>query len=87
MNFAFSYKSMCQMCFQCMILMLEIEKLWMISTIKSWNAKFVMMCTIFLTTNFLIHSKMRTKANLVLNLDHETRKTRQEHDMCEIIIQ
>jgi hypothetical protein len=81
-----------QMCFQCMILMLETYELWMnefcmIFIIKSWNAKFVMMCTIFLTINFLFQSKTRTKASLVLNLDHETRNTRQEHDMCEIRIQ
>jgi hypothetical protein len=92
MNFAFSYKSMCQMCFQCMMLMLETYKLWMnefctISIIKSWNVKFVMMCTIFLTINFLYQSKMRTKASLVLNLDHETRKTKHEHDMHKIRIQ
>jgi len=81
-----------QMCFQCMILMFETYELWMnefctISIIKSWNVKFVMMCIIFMTMNFLFQSKTRTKASLILNLDHETRKTRQEHDMCEIRIQ
>jgi len=92
MNFAFSYKSMCQMCFQCMILMLETYELWMnefctIFIIKSWNAKFVMMCIIFLTINFLFQSKMRIKAILVLNLNHEPRKTKHEHDMRKIRIQ
>ncbi len=45
-NFASSYKSMCQMCFQCMILVCETYKLWMkffctISITKSWDVKFV----------------------------------------------
>jgi hypothetical protein len=80
------------MCFQCMILMFETNKLWMNEfctsfIIKLWNVKFVMLCTIFLTINFLFQSKTKTKASLVLNLDHETRKTKQEHDMCEIKIQ
>jgi hypothetical protein len=30
---------------------------------------------------------MKTKANLIPNLDHETRKQKQKHDMCETIIQ
>jgi hypothetical protein len=47
MNFTSCCKSMCQMCFQCMILVCEMFKLWMnkfcmISIIKSWDAKFVM---------------------------------------------
>jgi len=40
---------MCQMCFQYMISMCEMYKLWMngvctISIIKLWDVKFVMMC-------------------------------------------
>jgi hypothetical protein len=46
-NFASSYKSTCQMCFQYMISMRETYNLWMksfctISIIKLWNVKFVM---------------------------------------------
>jgi hypothetical protein len=40
-NFASSYKSMCQMCFQCTILMHETYELCTISIIKSRDAKFV----------------------------------------------
>jgi hypothetical protein len=40
MNFT-SYKFMCQMCFQCMILMCETYKLWMI-----------FFCTIFITKSW-----------------------------------
>jgi hypothetical protein len=47
-DFASSSKFMFQMCFQCIILMCETYKLWMnefcmISNIKSWDVKFVMM--------------------------------------------
>jgi hypothetical protein len=47
-NFASSYKYVCQMCFQCTILMCEKYELWinefcMIFIIKSWNVKFVML--------------------------------------------
>jgi len=43
-----SYKFMCQMCFQCMILMhemyeLQMNEFCMISIIKLWDVKFVMM--------------------------------------------
>jgi hypothetical protein len=46
MNFASSYKYVCQMCFQC-TLVCETYELWMngfcmISIIKSQNAKFAM---------------------------------------------
>jgi hypothetical protein len=46
MNFASSYKSMCQMCFQCMISVCETYELWMIffctiSITKLWDVKFV----------------------------------------------
>jgi hypothetical protein len=46
MNFASSYKYVCQMCFQCMILVCETYDLWMnkICTItinKLWDVKFV----------------------------------------------
>jgi len=46
-NFTSSYKYVCQMCFQCMILMCEMYKLWMnvfcmIFVSKLWNVKFVM---------------------------------------------
>jgi hypothetical protein len=49
--FAFSYKSMLQMCFQCMILVCKMYKLWMnkfstISIIKLWDAKFVTLCMV-----------------------------------------
>ncbi len=44
-NFASFYKTMCSMCFQCMIFMCEMYKLWMnkfcaILIIKLWNVKF-----------------------------------------------
>jgi hypothetical protein len=47
MNFASSYKYVCQMCIQCMISMCETYKLWMnyfcmISIVKSIGVKFVM---------------------------------------------
>jgi hypothetical protein len=46
-NFASSYKYVCQMCFQCMISMCETYKLWMeffsmTSITKLWDVKFVM---------------------------------------------
>jgi hypothetical protein len=46
-NFSSSYKFVCQMCFQCMILMCEMYKLWLnffctTSITKSWDTKFVM---------------------------------------------
>jgi hypothetical protein len=46
-NFAFPYKSMCQKCFQCTILVREMYKLrmnefYIISITKSWDAKFMM---------------------------------------------
>jgi len=52
MNFASSYKFMCQMCFQCTISMCEMYELWMnkicmISIIKLWNVKFVMWLILF----------------------------------------
>ncbi len=40
-NFASSYKSMCQMCFQCTMLVHETYELCTISIIKSWDVKFV----------------------------------------------
>jgi hypothetical protein len=48
MDFASSYKSVFQMCFQCMILMCKMYELWMnkfctISIIKLWDVKFVML--------------------------------------------
>jgi len=51
MNIASSYKYVCQMCFQCTILMCEMYESWMnefcmISIIKSWNAKFAMIIII-----------------------------------------
>jgi hypothetical protein len=51
-NFASSYKSMCQMCFQCTILIHETYELWMnkfctISLTKSWDVKFVMCANIY----------------------------------------
>ncbi len=47
-NFTSSYKSMCEMCFQCMILMCETYKSWMnkfcmISIIKLWDVKVVIL--------------------------------------------
>ncbi len=47
MNFASSYKYVCQICFQCMISMWETYKLWInffctILIVKLWNVKFVM---------------------------------------------
>jgi hypothetical protein len=60
MNFTPCYKSMCQICFQCMILVCEIYELWMnefcmISITKSWNAKFVMLDQIYLSNpNFFL---------------------------------
>jgi hypothetical protein len=49
MNFMSSYKSMCQMCFQCIILVCETYELWMnkfcmIFITNSWDAKFMMTC-------------------------------------------
>jgi hypothetical protein len=46
-NFTSSYEFVCQMCFQCMILVRETYELWMnkfcmIFIIKSWVVKFVM---------------------------------------------
>jgi hypothetical protein len=46
-KFASSYKFVCQMCFQCMILIHETYELWMnkfctIFIFQSWNAKFMM---------------------------------------------
>jgi hypothetical protein len=46
MNFASSYKYVCQICFQCMILVCETYELWMnkfctIFIIKLWDTKFV----------------------------------------------
>jgi hypothetical protein len=45
-NFTSFYKYVCQICFQCMILVCETCKLWMnefcmIFIIKLWNVKFV----------------------------------------------
>jgi hypothetical protein len=47
MNFTSSYKFVCQICFQCAILVYEMYELWMykfwtISIIKLWDVKFVM---------------------------------------------
>jgi hypothetical protein len=47
MNFTSSYESMFQTCFQCIISMCKMYKLWMnnfctISITKSWDAEFVM---------------------------------------------
>jgi hypothetical protein len=46
-EFHIIYKSICQTCFWCTILMYKTYELWMkefctLSIIKSWNAKFVM---------------------------------------------
>ncbi len=46
-HFSSSYKSMCQMCFQCMIVVcesyeLQMNKVSMISIVKLWDVKFVM---------------------------------------------
>ncbi len=51
-NFASSYKSVCQLCFQCTISVHEMYKLWMnkfctISITKSWDVKFLMYATTY----------------------------------------
>jgi hypothetical protein len=51
MDFTSSYKFVCQMCFQCTILMremykLQMNKIYMISINKLWDLKFVVLVQI-----------------------------------------
>jgi hypothetical protein len=59
-NFAYFYKSMCQMCFQCIISMHEMYKLWTnefctIFIINLWDVKFVVCLCRFIWHLFLKH--------------------------------
>jgi len=60
MNFARFYKCVCQICFQCIILVCETYKLWInkfckILITKSWDVKFVMKDQTFLPLEHIKH--------------------------------